>query len=74
MIAWLCLANIARLRTTNTIERLIEELRQRGKVIRIFPNVDSDWRRIGVLLSEYHEEWFTGRRYFDMAEYDQWKR
>ncbi len=63
-----------RLRTTNMIERLIEELRRREKVIRIFPNIDSAWRLIGALLSEYHEEWSTGRKYFDMAEYDQWKR
>jgi putative transposase len=63
-----------RLRTTNMIERLIEELRRREKVIRIFPNIDSAWRLIGALLSEYHEEWSTGRRYFDMDEYDRWKR
>jgi len=63
-----------RLRTTNMIERLIEELRRREKVIRIFPNIDSAWRLLGALLSEYHEEWSTGRKYFDMAEYDQWKR
>jgi len=32
-----------RLRTTNMIERLIEELRRREKEIRIFPNIDSAW-------------------------------
>lgn len=63
-----------RLRTTNMIERLIEELRRREKVIRIFPNMGSAWRLIGALLSEYHEEWSTGRKYLDMAEYDRWKR
>jgi len=30
-----------RLRTTNMIERLVEELRRREKVVRIFPNIDS---------------------------------
>jgi putative transposase len=64
-----------RLRTTNMIERLIEELRRREKVIRIFPNIDSAWRLLGSLLSETHEEWSTvRRRYFDMAEYERWKR
>jgi len=63
-----------RLRTTNMIERLIEELRRREKVIRIFPNMGSAWRLIGALLSEYHDEWSTGRKYLDMAEYDRWKR
>jgi len=62
-----------RLRTTNMIERLIEELRRREKVIRIFPNIDSAWRLIGALLSEYHDEWSTGRKYLDMTEYDRWK-
>ncbi|MCS3668653.1 transposase-like protein [Salinibacter ruber] len=48
-----------RLRTTNMIERLIEELRRREKVVRIFPNIDSAWRLLGSLLSETHEEWST---------------
>jgi len=64
-----------RLRTTNMIERLIEELRRREKVIRIFPNIDSAWRLLGALLSETHEEWSTvSRSYFDMDEYERWKR
>jgi transposase-like protein len=62
-----------RLRTTNMIERLIEEVRRREKVIRIFPNVGSAWRLIGALLAEKHEEWSTGRRYLDMAEFRNWK-
>lgn len=64
-----------RLRTTNMIERLIEELRRREKVVRIFPNIDSAWRLLGALLSETHEEWSTvPRSYFDMDEYECWKR
>jgi hypothetical protein len=39
------------------IERLIEEVRRREKVIRIFPNMDSTWRLIGAVLAEKHEEW-----------------
>jgi transposase-like protein len=62
-----------RLRTTNMLERLIEEVRRREKVIRIFPNMDSAWRLIGALLAEYHEEWSTGRKYLDMTEYHEWK-
>jgi len=62
-----------RLRTTNMIERLIEEVRRREKVIRIFPNMGSTWRLIGALLAEKHEEWSTGRRYLDMAEFRNWK-
>lgn len=61
-----------RLRTTNMLERLIEELRRREKVIRIFPNMDSAWRLIGALLAEYHEEWSTGRRYLKMDAFKRW--
>jgi len=63
-----------RLRTTRVTQHLIEELRRREKVIRIFPNIDSAWRLIGALLSEYHEEWSIGRKYLDMAEFRTWKK
>jgi len=58
-----------RLRTTNSIERLNEEIRRRERVIRIFPNVESVIRLIGTLLIEQDEKWSTGRKYFDMSEY-----
>ena len=58
-----------RLRTTNMLERLNSEIRRREKVIRIFPYERSAWRLIGAYLMEQHEEWMTGRRYFDMDEY-----
>lgn len=63
-----------RLRTTNMLERLIEEVRRRERVIRIFPNSASAHRLIGALLQEQHEEWLTGRRYFDIDEYVAWKQ
>jgi putative transposase len=62
-----------RLRTTNGLERLNEEIRRRERVIRIFPNEASALRLIGALLAEQHEVWSTGKRYFDMAEYWEWK-
>ena len=62
-----------RLRTTNGMERLNEEIRRRERVIRIFPNEASALRLIGALLAEQHESWSTGKRYFDMAEYFEWK-
>ncbi len=62
-----------RLRSTNPLERLIEEGRRRERVIRIFPNERSAWRLMGALFAEQHEEWISGRRYFDMTEYFEWK-
>jgi transposase-like protein len=51
-----------RLRTSNMLERLIQEVRRREKVIRIFPDKASAWRLVGALLAEKYEEWSTGRR------------
>ena len=51
-----------RLRTTNiaekflSVERFIEEIRRREKVIRIFPNENAAYRLIGALCAEQHEE------------------
>ena len=63
-----------RLRTTNGARRLIEEIRRRERVIRIFPNSASAHRLVGALLQEQHEEWLTGRKYFDMGEYFEWRQ
>ena len=62
-----------RLATTNMQEQLNEEIRRRERVIRIFPNEASAMRLIGALLAEQHETWSTGRKYFDMQEYYEWK-
>ena len=61
-----------RLRTTNMVERFIEEIRRREKVVRIFPNEKSAWRLVGALCAEQHEEWSTGRLYLKMDEFYRW--
>lgn len=63
-----------RLRTTNSIERLNEEVRRRERVIRIFPNRESVVRLIGALLMELDEKWASGRRYLDMDDYLEWRK
>jgi hypothetical protein len=55
------------------LERFIQEIRRREKVIRIFPNMDSAHRLVGALCAETHEEWSTGRRYLTMDEYFEWR-
>jgi transposase-like protein len=62
-----------RLRTTNMLERFIQEIRRREKPVRIFPNMESAYRLVGALCAETHEEWSTGRRYLNMDEYFQWR-
>lgn len=62
-----------RLRTTNGVERLNEEIRRRERVIRIFPNRESVIRLLGALLMEIDEKWSSGNRYLDIAEYLQWR-
>ncbi|HMB93396.1 MAG TPA: IS256 family transposase [Rhodothermales bacterium] len=62
-----------RLRTTNMLERLNQEIRRRERVIRIFPNEASAYRLIGALLAEQHEAWISGKRYLGMDEYHQWR-
>jgi transposase-like protein len=63
-----------RLRTTNGVERLNQEVRRRERVIRIFPNEDSALRLLGAVLMEIDESWSTGHRYFDMTEYLEGKK
>jgi transposase-like protein len=60
-----------RLKSTNMQERLIQEIRRRERVVRIFPNEDSALRLMGALLAEIHEEW-QGRRYLDMDDFHEW--
>jgi len=62
-----------RLRTSNGVERLNEEVRRRERVIRIFPTRESVIRLLGALLMEQDEVWTTGKRYFDMTAYRQWR-
>jgi putative transposase len=45
------------IRSTNSLERLNQEVRRREKVIRIFPNTQSAFRLIGAVLMQYQEEY-----------------
>ena len=62
-----------RLRTTNTVERLNEEIRRRERVIRIFPNRESAERLLGALFMEHSEKWLSGKRYLCMEHYHAWR-
>jgi transposase-like protein len=62
-----------RLRTSIMLERFIEEIRRRKKVIRIVPDAEPFWRLVSALCGEQHEEWSTGRCYLTMDEFYRWK-
>ena len=55
-----------RMRSTNMIERLNQELKRRSQVIRIFPNEASCIRLLGTLCMEQSEAWEAGRMYLTM--------
>jgi transposase-like protein len=53
-----------RMRTTNLVERLNEEIRRRTRVARLFPNEASCLRLISAVLMEIAEDWQTAdKRY-----------
>ena len=62
-----------RIRTTNGLERLNQEIKRRTRVVRIFPNRASCLRLVTALAIEQSEEWITGRRYLDMTELEQYR-
>jgi transposase-like protein len=63
-----------RIRTTNGLERLNQEIKRRTRVVRIFPNREACLRLVTALAVEQSEEWVTGRRYLDMGELEEHQR
>ena len=58
-----------RLRTTNVVERLNEEVKRRTKVVRLFPNEASCLRLVSAILMEIAEEWQTAdKRYVTFGD------
>ena len=55
-----------RLRTTNCVERINQEIKRRTSVARLFPNEASLLRLVTAIVAEISEEWETGRMYLNM--------
>jgi putative transposase len=56
-----------RLRTTNMLERLNEEVRRRTRVATIFPNEASVLRLVTSILMETNDDWMSQSRYLNMS-------
>lgn len=59
-------AHQKRLRTSNALERVNQELKRRTRVARLFPNETSLLRLVTALLVETSEEWEAGKIYLNM--------
>lgn len=57
-----------RMKSTNMLERLNQEIKRRTRVVRIFPNDKSCLRLVGMICMEYSEHWQSGRRYLNMGD------
>ena len=58
-----------RLRTTNLVERLNQEIRRRTRVARLFPNEASCLRLVSAILMEIAEDWQTAdKRYLTFSD------
>ena len=55
-----------KMRTSNMIERVIQELKRRTRVIRVFPNIASLLRPITARLCEISDFWESGKVYLNM--------
>ena len=59
-------AHQKRLRTSNALERVNQELKRRTRVARVFPNEKSLLRLVSALLCETSDDWETGKIYLNM--------
>jgi transposase-like protein len=55
-----------RVRTTNGLERLNQEIKRRSAVVRVWPNREACLRMVTALCAEQSDEWVSGPRYLDV--------
>lgn len=60
-----------KLRTSNSLERVNQELKRRTRVASLFPNEASVLRLVTALLVEISEQWETGKIYLNMKSQNQ---
>ena len=57
-----------KLRTTNLVERLKQEIRRRTRVARLFPNEAACLRLVSAILMEISEEWQSADKRYVVFE------
>jgi putative transposase len=62
------------LKSTNMLERLMEELKRRTLVVRIFPNAAACLRLVRALAVEIHENWMEAMQYLNMDPLQEQKK
>jgi len=50
------------IRSTNSLERLNQEVRRRERVIRVFPNTQSAFRLVGAVLMQYQDSIYSKKK------------
>jgi putative transposase len=56
------------------LERLMEEIKRRTLIVRIFPNTASCLRMVRALAVEMHENWIEATRYLNMEPFVEQKK
>ena len=59
-------AHQKRLRTTNGLERVNQEIKRRTRVARMFPNEASLLRLVSALLAETSDDWASEKSYLNL--------
>jgi putative transposase len=62
------------LKSTNMLERLMEEIKRRTLVVRIFPNAAACLRLARALAAEKHEDWIEAMQYLNMEPLKEQKK
>jgi putative transposase len=62
------------LKSTNMLERFMEEIKRRTLVVRIFPNAAACLRLVRALAAEMHEDWIETMQYLNMEPLKEQKK
>jgi len=54
------------------VERVNQEFKRKGRVVKIFTNPQSYLRLYGEIVKEWDEDWISGRRYVEMEPLWNW--